>query len=53
MIKGVIALLIFALAELIATVFIGWWAVPVVAALWTLLMPRRGAVRWCSGISSA
>lgn len=37
-------LITFTLALAVATVLVGWWAVPVVAALWTILTPRRAAV---------
>jgi hypothetical protein len=32
------------IAIAIATVVLGWWTVPVVSAIWTLAMPRRGGV---------
>ncbi len=28
----------------LATVFVGWWAVPIVVALWSALVPRVGGV---------
>src|SRR5690606_6628045 len=28
----------------VATILIGWWAVPIVTAVWTLALPQRGGV---------
>lgn len=33
-----------ALVTALATVLIGWWTVPVIAFVWTMVVPRRGAV---------
>ena len=35
---------LLALVTALATVFAGWWTVPVIAAIWTLVAPRRGSV---------
>jgi hypothetical protein len=33
-----------ALVIAVTTALLGWWTVPVVSALWTLALPRRGGV---------
>lgn len=34
---------LLALVAALATVFVGWWTVPLVAGIWTLAVPRRGS----------
>jgi hypothetical protein len=42
--------LLLGLVLLIAagTAFVGWWTVPIVAGVWTLAFPRRGAVLYAA-----
>ncbi len=37
----------------IATVLVAWWAVPVVVAVWTALLPRRGGVLTATAAGAA
>lgn len=37
----------------IATVVVGWWAVPLVSGIWTLAAPRRAAVLYASFAGAA
>lgn len=41
-------LLALALTIAIATTLVAWWTVPIVAAIWTVVYPRRGAVLYAS-----
>ncbi len=42
--RALVNLLALIVVLAVATVVAGWWAVPLVAGLWTLAAPRRAAV---------
>jgi hypothetical protein len=42
--RAIVNLVALILTLIVATVFVAWWAVPVVAFAWTLATPRRAAV---------
>jgi hypothetical protein len=46
--RDTLNLLLLTAALALATVVAGWWAVPVVAGVWTFVAPRRGAVLYAA-----
>lgn len=42
--KFIAAFIGMLIVQAAGTAFVGWWTVPVIAGIWTYLLPRRGEV---------
>jgi hypothetical protein len=50
---GILAAATFALSTAVATAVAGWWAIPVLAAVWTRVLPPRAATGTICALGAA